>query len=88
MVHKPSVARIEEILRDAVNIEIEFLTDALPCSLIGMNAPAMAQYIKFVADRLLVELGCSKVSFSPNEFHPFSFRYSSRFIIVTVHLIS
>ena len=57
--------RIEEILRDAVNIEIEFLTDALPCSLIGMNAAAMAQYIKFVADRLLVELGCSKVRKSP-----------------------
>ena len=61
IVHKPSVERIEEILRDAVNIEIEFVTDALPCSLIGMNALAMAQYIKFVADRLLVELGCSKV---------------------------
>ena len=61
IVHKPSVARIEEIVRDAVEIEIEFLTDALPCSLIGMNASAMAQYIKFVADRLFVELGCSKV---------------------------
>lgn len=59
--HKPSSERIEEILREAVELEIEFLTDALPCSLIGMNAPAMAQYIKFVADRLLVELGCSKV---------------------------
>jgi ribonucleoside-diphosphate reductase subunit M2 len=59
--HKPSVERIEEILREAVTIEIEFLTDALPCSLVGMNASAMAQYIKFVADRLLVELGCSKV---------------------------
>jgi ribonucleotide reductase beta subunit family protein with ferritin-like domain len=63
MVHKPSPERVEEILRDAVNIEIEFLTDALPCSLIGMNAAAMAQYIKFVADRLLIELGCSKVIF-------------------------
>ena len=54
--------RIEEILRDAVDIEIEFLTDALPCSLVGMNAKAMEQYIRFVADRLLVELGCSKVT--------------------------
>ncbi len=62
IINKPSVERIEEILRDAVTIEIEFLTDALPCSLVGMNASAMAQYIKFVADRLLVELGCSKVS--------------------------
>ncbi|CAF0912389.1 unnamed protein product [Adineta steineri] len=61
IVHKPSVERIEEILREAVEIEIEFLTDALPCSLIGMNSAAMAQYIKFVADRLLVELGCSKI---------------------------
>ncbi len=62
IVHKPSAERIEEILRDAVNIEIEFLTDALPCALIGMNASSMAQYIKFVADRLLIELGCSKVN--------------------------
>ena len=62
MVHKPSPERIEEILRDAVNIEIEFLTDALPCSLIGMNAQAMTQYIRFVADRLLGELGCAKVN--------------------------
>ena len=50
MVHKPSVERVEEILRDAVTIEIEFLTDALPCSLVGMNALAMAQYIKFVKE--------------------------------------
>ena len=64
IVHKPSVERIEEILREAVDLEIEFLTDALPCSLIGMNAAAMAQYVKFVADRLLIELGCSKVDYS------------------------
>ncbi len=72
IVNKPSIERIEEILRDAVTIEIEFLTDALPCSLVGMNAPAMAQYIKFVADRLLVELGCSKVSL---DIHLFSTDY-------------
>jgi len=72
IVNKPSIERIEEILRDAVTIEIEFLTDALPCSLVGMNAPAMAQYIKFVADRLLVELGCSKVNL---DIHLFSTDY-------------
>ena len=54
-----------------VNIEIEFLTDALPCSLIGMNASAMTRYIKFVADRLLVELGCSKVNKKINEFRDY-----------------
>ncbi len=77
------------ILRDAVNIEIEFLTDALPCSLIGMNASAMAQYIKFVADRLLVELGCSKVNLQFfiifDYFQTFVFFY--RFIIAIVHSI-
>ena len=61
LVHKPSKERIVEIIRDAVVIEQEFLTDALPCSLIGMNATLMKQYIEFVADRLLLELGCDKV---------------------------
>ena len=49
------------IIADAVRIEQEFLTDALPVSLIGMNCALMSQYIEFVADRLLVELGCDKV---------------------------
>jgi len=61
IVHKPSEERVVEILREAVDIEIAFLTDALPCSLIGMNSTAMTQYIKFVADRLLTELNCSKI---------------------------
>lgn len=63
LVHKPSVAVITGIIKDAVDIEVEFLTEALPVSLIGMNKNLMKQYIQFVADRLLSELGCDKVSF-------------------------
>ena len=62
IVNKPPVERINEIITDAVAIEQEFLTDALPVSLIGMNCTLMCRYIEFVADRLLVELGCPKVS--------------------------
>jgi ribonucleoside-diphosphate reductase beta chain len=61
-------ARVQEIIRDAVTIEQEFVTDALPVSLIGMNARTMSQYIEFVADRLLVSLGCSKIYNSTNPF--------------------
>ena len=62
LVNKPSQERIYEIIKDAVTIEKEFLTEALPCNLIGMNCTLMKQYIEFVADRLLVELECEKVS--------------------------
>ena len=62
LVNKPSQERVLEIITDAVEIEIEFLTDALPVALIGMNSTLMVQYIKFVADRLLKELDCEKVS--------------------------
>ena len=58
--HKPSEERIKEIVCEAVEIETEFLTEALPVNLIGMNCDLMTVYIKYVADRLLVELGCSK----------------------------
>lgn len=58
--NKPSAETVVEIIRDAVNIEISFLTDALPVRLIGINAELMGQYIKFVADRLLVALGYGK----------------------------
>ena len=63
LANKPSQERIYSIVCDAVDIEIEFLTEALPVALIGMNSVLMIQYIKFVADRLLRELGCDKVSF-------------------------
>jgi ribonucleoside-diphosphate reductase beta chain len=60
--------RVQAIIRDAVTIEQEFVTEALPVSLIGMNARTMSQYIEFVADRLLVSLGCSKIYNSTNPF--------------------
>lgn len=63
LTNKPSQERVYEIVRDAVKIEIEFLTEALPVDLIGMNAKLMAQYIEYVADRLLVELQVPKVTF-------------------------
>merc|ERR1711892_883058 len=61
LVNKPSKARILEIIKDAVEIECKFLTEALPVALIGMNCDLMVEYIKFVADRLLVELGVEKI---------------------------
>jgi len=57
---KLNKSKVKEIVREAVSIEKEFICDALPCKLIGMNAKLMSQYIEFVADRLLVQLGCSK----------------------------
>ncbi|MBC7892481.1 MAG: ribonucleotide-diphosphate reductase subunit beta [Sphingobacteriaceae bacterium] len=60
--------RVIEIIADAVRIEQEFVTDSLPVSLIGMNAELMNQYIEFVADRLLVALGCEKLYNATNPF--------------------
>merc|ERR1712130_102290 len=68
LVNKPGQERIYEIVRDAVDIECEFLTEALPVRLIGMNADLMVEYIKFVADRLLVELECEKLYGTTNPF--------------------
>ncbi|XP_053316422.1 ribonucleoside-diphosphate reductase subunit M2-like [Spea bombifrons] len=68
LVNKPSEARVKELITDAVRIEQEFLTDALPVNLIGMNCKLMAQYIEFVADRLLLELGFSKIYRVENPF--------------------
>ncbi len=61
-------SQVTQIITDAVSIEQEFVTDALPVKLIGMNAHLMSQYIEFVADRLLLELGCDKVYDSKNPF--------------------
>ena len=60
--------RIVEIITNAVEIEKEFISDALPVELIGMNSSLMKQYIEFVADRLLVALGCSKHYYISNPF--------------------
>ncbi|EMD40628.1 hypothetical protein CERSUDRAFT_121331 [Gelatoporia subvermispora B] len=65
---RPHPSVVLKIIAEAVAIEQEFLTDALPVALIGMNAPLMCQYIEFVADRLLVSLGNEKHYNSPNPF--------------------
>lgn len=70
LVNKVSKERIAEILVDALRIEREFITESLPVSLIGMNAKLMTQYLEFVTDRLLVELGCDRVY---NVTNPFDF---------------
>jgi len=59
---------VEDIIREAVSIEKEFICDALPCNLIGMNSTLMSQYIEFVADRLAVQLGIPKIYHSSNPF--------------------
>ena len=59
---------VQSIIAEAVEFEKEFVTDALPVSLIGMNAELMTQYIEYVADRLLVSLGCEKIYQTANPF--------------------
>ena len=61
-------SRIHEIIKEAVEIETEFICDALPCRLIGMNSDLMTQYIKFVADRLCLQLGHKKIYNVSNPF--------------------
>merc|ERR1719509_286369 len=70
LVNKPGKERVLENIKDAVDIECEFLTEALPVALIGMNNELMIQYIKFVAERLLMELDCAKAY---NVVNPFDF---------------
>jgi ribonucleoside-diphosphate reductase beta chain len=70
IVNKLSEERVKEIICEAVTIEKEFITESLPVSLIGMNSNLMKQYIEFVADFWLTELGCSKVY---NVSNPFDF---------------
>lgn len=68
LVNKLDPELISGIIKDAVEIEKEFVTEALPVKLIGMNAELMCQYIEFVADRLLMEVGCDKVYNASNPF--------------------
>jgi ribonucleoside-diphosphate reductase subunit M2 len=68
--HKLSEEIVYKIFDEAVDIEKEFITEALPCRLIGMNHILMCDYIEFVADRLLVQLGYKKLY---NTVNPFSF---------------
>ncbi|KAI6189005.1 Ribonucleoside-diphosphate reductase subunit M2 [Aphelenchoides besseyi] len=66
--NRPTEKRVQQIIKEAVEIEKEFLVDALPCRLIGMNAEAMCEYIEYVADHLLNELGLKSVYHSKNPF--------------------
>ncbi|MCP9264970.1 Ribonucleoside-diphosphate reductase subunit M2 B [Dirofilaria immitis] len=66
--NKPSEEKIYKIIREAVDIEKEYLTEALPVDLIGMNCKLMCQYIEYVADHLLTELHCAKIYYSLNPF--------------------
>ena len=68
IVNKLEQAAIHAIIAEAILIEKEFITEALPVELIGMNSRLMSQYIEFVADRLLVALGCEKLYRVPNPF--------------------
>jgi ribonucleoside-diphosphate reductase beta chain len=68
LVNKLPKETVTKIITDAVEIEKEFVTDAIPVKLIGMNAELMQQYIEFVADRLLGELGCDTVYNASNPF--------------------
>lgn len=68
LVKKLSKKKINEIIQEAVEIEKEFITEAIPCRLIGMNSKLMIQYIEFVADRLALQLGYDKIYNSSNPF--------------------
>ena len=65
---KTSKHKVYEIIKEAVDIETEFICEALPCRLIGMNSDMMTQYIQFVADRLSVQLGYDKIYNTANPF--------------------
>jgi ribonucleotide reductase beta subunit family protein with ferritin-like domain len=66
--HRVPKAKVNKIIKEAVKIEKNFITKALPCELIGMNANLMSQYIEFVADRLTVQLGYPKIFNASNPF--------------------
>jgi ribonucleoside-diphosphate reductase subunit M2 len=65
---KLSKTRIYEIIQEAVAIEKEFITEAIPCRMIGMNSKLMTQYIEYVADRLVLQLGYDKIYHVQNPF--------------------
>ena len=70
LINKVKKSRVHEIIKEAVEIETEFICEALPCRLIGMNSQLMTQYIQFCADRLCVQLGYDKIY---NTCNPFDF---------------
>jgi len=68
IVNKVSQQRVEEIMRDAVAIETDFIIESIPCALIGMNSTNMAKYIQFMGDRLCQQLGYEKIYKTENPF--------------------
>ena len=68
--HKPPKDKIKSIIKDAIELEKEFIIESLPCRLIGMNSKLMNQYIEFVGDRLCMQL-CNEKIF--NTSNPFDF---------------
>ena len=66
--NKVSQKVAEDIIKDAVDIEIEFITESIPCSMIGMNIKLMSEYVKHVADRLMVQLEFNKIYNAENPF--------------------
>ena len=68
LVKKLDKKRVLDIVKEAVDIEKDFIINALPCKLVGMNGDLMSQYIEFVADRLIVQLGYDKIYNSSNPF--------------------
>ena len=68
LLKKVNKSRVVEIIKEAVDIEKEFICEALPCRLIGMNSDLMCQYIEFVADRLCLQLGYDKIYNTKNSF--------------------
>ena len=66
--HRLPKTKAIKLMREAVKIEKEFITEALPCALVGMSAPRMAEYIEFVADRLMISLGYAKIWNTANPF--------------------
>jgi ribonucleotide reductase beta subunit family protein with ferritin-like domain len=71
--HRIDESIVHDMFQDAVKIETEFICESLPCSLLGMNSDSMTKYIKYVADRLLIQLNYSKIW---NETNPFDFMES------------
>jgi len=66
--NKMTSEHVHQMMSEAVDIEIEFITESIPCALLGMNNDLMSQYVKYVADRLLVQLGYSKIYHVQNPF--------------------
>ena len=73
LANKPDESDVHAMFQDAVEIERKFICESLPCALLGMNSDSMTQYIKFVSDRLLVDLGYNKFF---NVTNPFDFMES------------